>query len=169
MSDAVRPARSAADVAAAKALFLDYARALGVSLAFQDFEGEMAAFPGAYGPPRGALLVAERGGAVVGAVALRDLGDGVCEMKRLYLKPAARSGGLGRRLAEAIVAEGRRLGYRAMRLDTLPTMTEAQALYRSLGFREIGPYYPGNPVPGVVYLELDYGAGNSAPVRPSSR
>lgn len=167
MTDAVRPASSAADVAAAKALFLDYAGTLGFSLEFQDFEGEIAAFPGAYAPPRGALLVAERAGAIVGAVGLRDLGEGRCEMKRLYLRPEARSGGLGRRLAEAVVAEGRRLGYRAMRLDTMPSMTRALALYRAMGFREIAPYYD-NPL-GGVFLELDYGAGNSASVRPSSQ
>lgn len=169
MTDLVRPARSAPEVAAARALFLDYAGTLGFSLDFQDFAGEMAAFPGDYAPPGGALLVAERDGAIVGAVGLRDLGDGACEMKRLYLKPESRRGGLGRRLAEAVVAEGRRLGYRAMRLDTLPSMTAALALYRAMGFREIAPYYAGNPFPEAVYLELDYGAGNSASVRPSSR
>jgi ribosomal protein S18 acetylase RimI-like enzyme len=127
----------------------------------------MAAFPSGYAPPRGALLLAERDGAIVGAVGLRDLGEGRCEMKRLYLRPTARGGGLGRRLAEAVIAEGRRLGYRAMRLDTLPTMDRALALYRAMGFNEIAPYYH-NPL-GGVFLELDYGAGNNAPVRPSSR
>jgi ribosomal protein S18 acetylase RimI-like enzyme len=163
VTDVVRAARTAADLAAAKALFLDYAASLGFSLAFQDFESEMAAFPGAYAPPMGAILVAEREDAIVGAVALRDLGEGACEMKRLYLKPAARRGGLGRRLAEAAVAEGRRLGYRRMRLDTMPTMAEALALYRAMGFREIVPYYAGNPFADAVYLELDYGAGLRPP------
>ena len=169
MSGRIRNAAGAADFAAAKALFLAYADSLGFSLAFQDFEGEMAAFPGGYAPPGGALLLAERDGEVVGAVGLRDRGDGTCEMKRLYLKPEARRGGLGRRLVLAIVEEGRRLGYRAMRLDTMPSMAEALALYRSLGFREIPPYYEGNPVPGAIYLELAYGAGKSEAVRPSSR
>ena len=154
MTDLVRPARSAADVAAAKALFLEYAGTLGFSLDFQGFDDEMAAFPGGYAPPKGALFVAERDGAIVGAVGLRDLGEDRCEMKRLYLRPAARSGGLGRRLAEAIVAEGRRLGYRAMRLDTMPGMERALALYRAMGFREVAPYYD-NPL-GGIFLELDY-------------
>jgi len=170
VSERIRAAVGEADVEAARALFREYAGTLDFSLDFQGFEAELAALPGAYAPPRGALLLAERAGAVVGAVGLRDLGDGTCEMKRLYLRPDARRGGLGRRLAEAVVAEGGRLGYRAMRLDTLPRlMGPAVALYRSLGFRETAPYYDAGAVAGMRFFQLDYGAGNSASERPSSR
>ena len=151
---AVRKPRDAAEIGAAKALFLDYARSLNFSLCFQDFDAEMAGFPGKYAPPTGALLLAVVDGVPVGAVGLRDLGGGVCEMKRLYVKPEFRALKLGRRLAEALVAEARALGYRAMRLDTLPDMQSAQALYRSMGFRDIPPYYD-NPIEGARYMEHD--------------
>ncbi|MGE5513320.1 MAG: GNAT family N-acetyltransferase [Bacteroidota bacterium] len=134
-----------------------YERGLGISLCFQDFESELAGLPGDYAPPDGALILARgRGGELVGVVALRalDRAGGICEMKRLYVAPAGRGQGLGRRLAGAVIGEARRLGYRAMRLDTLPSMREAQGLYERLGFRDIANYN-GNPVAGTRFLEKD--------------
>jgi len=148
----IRPATGADDIANAKALCLAYAESLGFSLCFQGFDQEIAEFPGKYAPPTGALLIAEREGEPLGVVALRDLGEGVGEMKRLYVKPEARGLDLGRRLAEAICAEAKRLGYRAVRLDTLPSMGAAIELYRSMGFRNIAPY-THNPVAGAMFLE----------------
>ena len=129
--------------AAVVALLREYEAGLGVSLCFQGFEAEVAGFPGAYGPPRGQLLLARDalgGGGIAGLVALRPAPAALelCEMKRLYVRPAARGSGLGRTLAMAAMDEARRLGYRRMCLDTLPAMREAQALYRSLGFRQTG-------------------------------
>ena len=150
----IQAAETPTDIAAAKALFREYAESMDFDLCFQDFEGEMAAFPGGYAGPSGTLLLAKLDDAPVGAVGLRDLGSGVCEMKRLYLRPAARGTGLGRALTQAIIAEGRRLGYRAMRLDTIAKHHDmAIALYRDLGFREIPPYCM-NPIPGALYMEL---------------
>ena len=153
---AVRKPLDAAEIAAIKALFLEYAQSLNFSLCFQDFDAEMAGFPGKYAPPGGALLLATVDGAIAGAVGLRDLGAGRCEMKRLYVKPDFRALKLGRKLAEALVAEARALGYRRLLLDTLPTMQSAQALYRSMGFIDIPAYYD-NPIDGTRYMELALG------------
>jgi ribosomal protein S18 acetylase RimI-like enzyme len=142
-------AAAADDAVALRALFREYFAWLGPEGWFSDVEAELAALPGGYD----ALLVARDGEEVVGCVALRPLEDGVCEMKRLYVRPAGRGSGAGRALVEAIVEEARRLGFRTMRLDTLPTMAAAQALYRSLGFREI-ERYNDNPVKGVRFFEL---------------
>lgn len=142
-----------------RAIFLEYGESLDFELCFQDFEAELANLPGEYAPPRGSILLAMDGDAVAGCVALRPLNDGVCEMKRLFVRPAYRGTALGRKLAVAIVAEGRRLGYRAMRLDTVPSMVAAIALYRSLGFVEIEPYRE-NPIDGALYMELDLGRGD---------
>jgi ribosomal protein S18 acetylase RimI-like enzyme len=142
------------DVTAARALFEEYGASLDVDLAFQGFAEELAALPGAYVPPSGALLLADLDGAIVGCAAVRALEGDACELKRLYVRPAARGHGLGRTLTEAALAAARRLGYRRVRLDTLPTMTSAFALYQELGFHEIDPYR-FNPVPGTRYLERE--------------
>jgi putative acetyltransferase len=130
------------DRGAVVALLRRYETDLGVSLCFQGFEAEVAGLPGAYAPPRGQMLLARarEDRQLIGVVALRPVPDAsdLCEMKRLYVAASARGHGLGRSLALGIMKEARRIGYRCMCLDTLPTMTEAQALYRSLGFRQTG-------------------------------
>ncbi len=136
-----------------RALFLEYAASLEIDLCFQGFEAELASLPGKYAPPAGALILARVDGAVAGCVALRPLGDGICEMKRLYVRDAFRGLGVGRTLAERIIAEARSRGYRAIRLDTLGRLVAARALYESLGFREIEPYIY-NPTPDVQFMEL---------------
>ncbi|MBI3873200.1 MAG: GNAT family N-acetyltransferase [candidate division Zixibacteria bacterium] len=145
--------QSAAELDSVRQLFLEYADSLGVDLGFQDFESELATLPGAYSPPQGRLLLAYDGDQVAGCAALRPLDKLICEMKRMYLRPAFRGLGLGRRLAERLITEGRSIGYTHMRLDTLATMSSAIALYRSLGFAPIPPYRH-NPVLGAVYFEL---------------
>ena len=150
----IRYAHEGEPLAAARQLFEEYAASLDISLCFQGFEEELSNLPGAYAPPRGRLLLACHGKESVGCVALRPLEPETCEMKRLYVRPAYRSSsGAGRLLAERIIHEAATAGYRRMRLDTLPTMETALALYRRLGFREIAPY-TANPVSGAVFLEL---------------
>jgi len=144
----------AEDLPTIRRLFEEYAAELGHDLCFQGFANELETLPGSYARPDGRLLLASAKDEAAGCVGLRRLEPEVCEMKRLYVRPAYRSLGAGRMLAEAIVAEGRAAGYRRMRLDTLSTMVGALALYRKLGFRDIAPYRD-NPIPGVVYLELE--------------
>ena len=152
--------RTPADHEAIKALFREYAESLGFSLAYQDFDQELAGFPGKYAAPEGALLLARVGDEAAGTVALRKLDAGVCEMKRLYVKPQFRGRrttdgrSIGRALAEDIVGIGRERGYQRLRLDTIGgKMHQALALYRSMGFVEIPPYY-ASPIPDTAYLEL---------------
>jgi putative acetyltransferase len=135
-------------------LFLEYARSLGFSLCFQNFDQELANLPGDYSPPYGKLLLAEFEGELAGCVALHKLEDEICEMKRLYLRPQFRGKGLGRALATRIIAEARDLGYSRLRLDTVESaMQDAVAMYLKLGFRKIDPYC-ANPMPSALYLEL---------------
>lgn len=149
-----RQAETSAQIAQARDLFLEYAQSLGFSLCFQNFDGELASLPGEYAPPEGRLLLAEYEGQLAGCVALHKLEPGVCEMKRLYLRPAFRGKGLGRALADHVIAEARQIGYRRMRLDTVePVMKDAVAVYRKIGFREIAPYC-SNPIAGAIYMEL---------------
>lgn len=140
------------DMGVVRELFREYQAFLGVDLCFQDFERELASLPGSYAPPAGALLLAMANDAVAGCVGLRPLSDGACEMKRMYVRPAFRGLGLGRALADAVVAAAVEAGYRSMRLDTLETLHTAIDMYRSMGFAPIEPYYH-NPLPGVLYLE----------------
>jgi ribosomal protein S18 acetylase RimI-like enzyme len=151
----IAQASSGEQIAIARELFLEYAASLGFSLCFQGFDREVANLPGDYAPPPGRLLLAESDGQPAGCVALHALAGDICEMKRLYLRPAFRGKGIGRALAEAVIREARAIGYAHMRLDTIePVMREAVALYRALGFREIAPYRP-NPIAGALYMELE--------------
>ena len=139
-----------ADTEALRELFREYFAWLGPEGWFTDIEAELAALPGGYE----ALLVTRLEGEVAGCVALKRLSDGACEMKRLYVRPAARGSGLGREFVEASIERARELGYAVLRLDTLPTMDAARALYLSLGFRPIERYNE-NPIAGVLFFELE--------------
>ena len=150
---AIAEARDAASLEACRALFREYQRSLGLSLDFQGFEAELAGLPGAYAPPRGRLLLATLETLPVGCAALRPLANGDCEMKRLYLRDAARGSGRGRALALAVIEAARGLGYARILLDTLPSMATAQSLYARLGFREIAPYND-NPIAGTRLMAL---------------
>jgi ribosomal protein S18 acetylase RimI-like enzyme len=142
------------DIQQVRQLFEEYAAWLGINLCFQNFDKELAGLPGDYAPPSGRLLLAVVGDEVMGCVALRKIGEGVGEMKRLYVRPAFRGRGLGRTLTEKVIAEAKQIGYASVRLDTLPAkMDQAIAMYRSLGFREIAAYYQ-NPVEGATFMEL---------------
>jgi len=153
MSIAITAADRPEDYRIARQLIEAYMAALSIDLAFQDAERELVSLADIYAPPDGRLLLARRGGDLAGCVALRALGGGACEMKRLYVVPLARRTGTGRALVKAAIETARQMGWRTMRLDTLASMTPAQHLYRSLGFRETPPYYR-NPHP-AVFLEID--------------
>ncbi|CAN7233036.1 GNAT family N-acetyltransferase [Acidovorax sp. Root217] len=149
---------SAAEMETVREIFREYAATLGVDLAFQDFEAELASLPGDYAAPRGHLLLAQVDGAIAGCCALRPLDaadyPNASEMKRLYVRKAFRGFGLGRELAEAMLDQARRAGYACVLLDTLDDMESARALYTDLGFEEIPPYYH-NPIAGSHYLKAD--------------
>ncbi len=144
------------EIRTARNLFQEYAGSLNFNLDFQEFREELVTLPGKYAPPLGSLFLAKENGEIIGCVALRPLGADICEMKRLYVKPAHRGKKVGRALAVAIIEEAKRLGYRAMRLDTVEAMKEASALYRTLGFQPIDAY-TYNPLPGAMYFELKLG------------
>lgn len=144
----IRPA-ILSDLDEIRSMLREYAAWLEVDLCFQNFEQELAELPGEYAPPRGRLLIAEG----AGCVALRPIEEDICEMKRLYVRPAFRGSGLGRRLVEKLIEEARTIGYRSMRLDTMPKMDSAQRMYASFGFRDIEAYRY-NPEPGARFLEL---------------
>ena len=149
----MRQADTPERVATVRTLFREYAEAIGTDLEYQGFTAELAALPAPYAPPRGTLLVAHIDGGIAGCVGLRPLDGGIGEMKRLYVRPAYRSSGLGRQLVEAVVRSARQAGYRELRLDTLPSMASAQALYRRLGFVEIPPYN-NTHLPGTRFYAL---------------
>ena len=150
----IGPAATADEIAEITRLFNAYAATLSFDLCFQDFAGELAGLPGKYAPPQGALLLArDSNGHAIGCVAMRPLGNGIAEMKRLYVAPEGRGLGVGRALAAAAIAAARSAGHREMRLDTLPEMPAAQALYRSFGFEVIPPYYE-TPVENTIFMGL---------------
>ncbi len=146
------PATTPAHLETVRDLFGEYAASLPFALDFQGFQDELAGLPGKYAPPGGALLLLLDGAEAAGCVALRPLAAGIGEMKRLYVRPACRGKGYGQLLADAVIAAARRRGYRSMRLDTVPGMDAAIALYAALGFTPIEPYCH-NPVPGAMFLE----------------
>lgn len=154
MAPRLIPVGEAVALQTVRGLFEEYAASLGLNLCFQGFAEELATLPGSYAPPAGRLLLALDGAEPAGCVGLRPLEPGICEMKRLYVRPAFRGSGVGRLLAERIVREAQEAGYARMRLDTLPAMVSARALYAALGFRPIPPY-THNPVEGAVFLELE--------------
>jgi ribosomal protein S18 acetylase RimI-like enzyme len=154
VSVAIVAALSTDDLVLARELFLEYARSLDFELCFQSFDAEVAELPGKYAPPKGRLYLARVDGNIAGCIALRPLETDVCEMKRLWVRPAYRGHGVGRALCDRLVDDARQIGYGVMRLDTIgATMQKAVGLYRALGFREIPAYYD-NPIPGALYLEL---------------
>jgi putative acetyltransferase len=148
----IEQATTQEEIALVRALFEEYAKWLGVDLCFQGFAAELAGLPGAYSAPRGRLLLVNSGSEAAGCVALRPLGDGVCEMKRLFVRPTFRGHGLGRRLAEEALKEARAIRYRIMRLDTLPVMQPAIRLYEALGFAPCAKYYE-TPLTETICME----------------
>jgi GNAT superfamily N-acetyltransferase len=147
-------AETTEQIEGARELFREYETSLGISLCFQNFEKELTELPGAYAKPDGRLLLAHDHDELAGCVALRKLSDGTCEMKRLFVREKFRGKGIGRLLIDTIIRNAQEIGYERMFLDTLPpTMNDAIALYRSIGFNEIPPYYD-NPVPGAIFMAL---------------
>jgi putative acetyltransferase len=151
----ITQADSSSEIAIVRELFVEYAESLGFSLCFQNFDRELAGLPGDYTPPHGRLLLARSGVASAGCVALHSLEPGICEIKRLYVRPQFRGTGLGKMLTDTVISEAKSIGYKKARLDTVePKMKNAVGLYRALGFREIAPYRP-NPIEGAMYMELE--------------
>ena len=150
------PAHSSEHLGTVRELFMEYANSLEVDLCFQNFNQELSQLPGSYAPPDGRLFLAAEGITPAGCVALRKTADRICEMKRLYVRPAFRGKGAGRLLAQSVIHAARECAYHQMRLDTLSSLKEAIALYESLGFQQIPPYYD-NPSPLAVFMELRLG------------
>lgn len=147
------PAESEKDLEIVRKLFKEYAKSLGFDLSFQDFKKELTELPGDYTPPFGCILLAKDKEQIAGCLALRKMDENICEIKRLYVKPEFRGKGIGKKLSVAIIQKARETGYKSMRLDTVPSMKEAIALYQSLGFKEIKPYRY-NPIEGTTFMEL---------------
>ena len=154
MTIRISEARWPDDRVTVEALFREYVASLAEDISFQNVDDELAGLPGSYAPPTGVVLIARDGDEAAGAVACRMLEPGVCEMKRLYVRPAFRGRGLARALADELIEHARAQGYRTMMLDTLASMQAARALYRDLGFVPVAPYYD-NPLPGVAYMALE--------------
>jgi ribosomal protein S18 acetylase RimI-like enzyme len=150
--EVIRPASTDGDFAQGRVLFEEYAAGLAIDVCFQGFAQELESLSRMYGPPRGVLLLAELDGAPVGCGAVRPLDDDICELKRVYVRPDFRGTGMGRRLTETALQIAREMGYKSIRLDTLPQMQAAQRLYEGLGFRDITAYY-GEPMPGQRFME----------------
>ena len=150
----ISPAETDEDIEVFRVLLEEYADSLGIDLGFQNFEGELADLPSCYARPEGCILLARYNEEIAGCVALRKLSDGICEGKRLYVKPQFRGLKIGRKLVEALIEEARKIGYTRMRGDTLASMKAAQALYASLGFKQIKPYCY-NPIEGAMFIELE--------------
>jgi putative acetyltransferase len=150
----ITQAQQTADFATARILFEEYARSLGIDLSFQGFALELSSLHSLYSPPSGCLLIARRAGEALGCIGVRSLSGRSCEMKRLYVRDAARSSGLGRKLVLNAISMAVSLGYRRMCLDTLADMSAARGLYRALGFRDIEPYYQ-TPLSGTTFMALD--------------
>ncbi|MEZ5422690.1 MAG: GNAT family N-acetyltransferase [Pyrinomonadaceae bacterium] len=146
-------AEEPAQIDDARSIFREYEKWLGLDLCFQNFEEELRTLPGKYASPEGRLILVYKDGELAGGIALRKIEEGICEMKRLYLRENARGSGIGKSLIENVIAEARKIGYKKMRLDTFPPkMAKAVSLYESHGFYEIPPYYD-NPYDGVLYME----------------
>ena len=150
----ITEARWPDDRATVEALFGEYVSSLAEDISFQNVDDELATLPGKYARPGGVVLIARDGDEAAGAVAYRMVEPGVCEMKRLYVRPAFRGRDIGRELANELIEDARARGYRTMLLDTLASMSSARALYRDLGFVAVAPYYD-NPLPGVAYMALE--------------
>jgi putative acetyltransferase len=154
MSLRISEARWPDDRAIVEALFREYVASLSEDISFQNVDDELAGLPGKYARPTGVVLIARDGNEAAGAIAYRMVEPGVCEMKRLYVRPAFRGSGLGRELANELIEDARERGYRTMLLDTLASMQSARSLYRALGFAPVAPYYD-NRLPGVMYMALE--------------
>jgi len=149
----ISAATATGDLQKVRKLFLEYEASLGISLCFQNFQTELATLPGEYAPPEGCLLIARYQEQVAGCVAMRKFADGICEMKRLYVRPQYQGLKIGKALAGTVIDHARPVGYRCMRLDTLPQLEKALSLYRSLGFKEIAPYRDYQTIK-AVFMEL---------------